>query len=108
MSYAFDWMTGFIEAVQFVTATGDFKVIGTGYGPVVNYNYGVEKQFSGIISYEVGGKTYAFGAIDSICNHLATNFFEQKDQAGASSEAEWNPQGEQGSNMSVNEKVGSD
>ena len=39
-------------------------------GRKVTYSYNQEKKFLGFISYEVSDKTYAFGAYDSICNHL--------------------------------------
>lgn len=39
-------------------------------GRRVVYSYNDEKKFIGFMSYEVNDKTYAFGAYDTVCNHL--------------------------------------
>ena len=47
------------------------RTIGQGNrGRSVVYKYGAEKKFLGFLSYELDDATYAFGAFDSICNHL--------------------------------------
>jgi len=56
--------------IRFNTANGEFKQIGRGRGPIVTYFFSKENQFSGILSYEIDGDTYAFGSLDSRCNHL--------------------------------------
>ena len=108
VQYQFDWITGFVDAVQFMTASGQMKEIGSGTGPMIVYYYNVEKQFSGIISYEFSGRTYAFGALDSVCNHLTEEDFAKEIPSEVAKEPEWTPTSDQGMTATVKEKVGDD
>ena len=80
-----------------MTAQGERKTIGSGRGPLITYYYDLYKQFVGILSYEVEGMTYAFGAFDSVCNHLPKDYFENQDPEAMTNsvpepEPQWSPE----------------
>jgi len=107
--YQFDWITGYVDMVQFVTAKGVTKQIGSGTGPLVTYHYSQEKQFTGIISYEIDDETYAFGAFDSVCNHLDKDDYAspESSQEGAR-EPDWDATSVKGEEKSATEKAKED
>ena len=70
VKYTYDWWDGFVTKVEFTTNQQQYRSIGKGDGPFVRYHYNNEKQFVGFLSYEIDDETFAFGAYDSVCNHL--------------------------------------
>ena len=71
IEYSYNRTYGYVTGVKFLTELGQLRTIGQSTrGRKVTYSYNQEKKFLGFMSYEVADKTYAFGAYDSICNHL--------------------------------------
>ena len=71
IEYAYSRRQGYVTGVKFLTERGQVRTIGTSMrGRSVAYSYSEEKKFLGFMSFEYEDKAYAFGAYDSICNHL--------------------------------------
>ena len=71
IEYAYDKQYGNLTGVMFLTELGEMRSVGQWTtGRRVIYQYNEEKKFIGFMSFELLDKTYAFGAYDSVCNHL--------------------------------------
>ena len=68
--YTFNVATGYVIKVHFETWMEESRSFGRGSGPAVSYFFNRENQFLGFHSYEIEEETYAFGAFQSVCNHL--------------------------------------
>ena len=82
IEYTYHQDEGYVTGVKFLTKLGQLRTIGReSSGRRVSYNYNEEKKFLGFMSYEVNDKTYAIGAYDSVCNHLAESELPQESLA---------------------------
>ena len=83
--YTYDATTDYLTKVRFKTRLEQERTIGRGSGPSISYYFTEEKQFLGFYSYEIDDETFAFGAFDSVCNHLGQTVESYDNQVAESS-----------------------